>query len=222
MGRDNSPKIRRRADIARKQARRATYDRILIVCEGSKTEPNYLIEIRRAYRLQTANVVIHPSELGTAPIQVVQYAKELLENGHPHKHIKARAFERAYVVFDRDDHESFFEAQHLVESLKGKILNDEKKPIVFETIVSVPCFELWLLLHFEDILHAIHRKEVLKRLKRHIPTYDKTMSNAFSITKSKLDIAHKRAQLLSKQKTDGALPYTDISKLLYVLTELGI
>jgi len=218
MGRDNSPKIRRLADLARRQAQRATYDRILLVCEGSKTEPNYLREIRQTYRLHTANVVIHPSELGTAPIQVVQYAKELLENGHTHKHLKAGAFERAYV--DRDEHESFFEALRLVESLNGKILNDNKHPIVFEAIVSIPSFELWLLLHFEDIQHTIHRNEVLKRLKHYIPKYDKSMINIFSLTKNKLDIAHQRAQLLSKQKTDGALPYTDISKLIFILTDL--
>lgn len=29
-------------DLARRRARRASYDRVLIVCEGAKTEPNYL------------------------------------------------------------------------------------------------------------------------------------------------------------------------------------
>ena len=74
MARDNSPKERQRQQLERKLARRASYDRILIVSEGSKTEPNYFGEIRQAYRLHTANVEVRPSELGTAPIQVVQYA----------------------------------------------------------------------------------------------------------------------------------------------------
>ncbi len=48
--------------------------------KNSKTEPNYFCEIRAAYRLHTANVEVRSSELGTAPIQVVQYAKELFEH----------------------------------------------------------------------------------------------------------------------------------------------
>ena len=46
MARDNSPKERQRQQLERKLARRASYDRILIVSEGSKTEPNYFGEIR--------------------------------------------------------------------------------------------------------------------------------------------------------------------------------
>lgn len=42
MARDTSPKERQQKQLERKQGRRASYDRILIVSEGSKTEPNYL------------------------------------------------------------------------------------------------------------------------------------------------------------------------------------
>ena len=79
MVQDNSPKIQQRAKLERKRNRRASYDRILIVSEGSKTEPNYFREIRAAYRLHTANVQVRPSELGTEPTQVVQHARDLFE-----------------------------------------------------------------------------------------------------------------------------------------------
>jgi len=39
MARDNAPKIRQRAQLERKQTQRASYDRVLIVSEGRKTEP---------------------------------------------------------------------------------------------------------------------------------------------------------------------------------------
>src|SRR5690554_4799734 len=107
MARDNSPKERQKKQLERKQGRRASYDRILIISEGSKTEPNYFREIRAAYRLHTANVEVRPSELGTSPIQVVQYAQELFEKGDRHKNIQPRAFEKVYAVFDRDDHENY-------------------------------------------------------------------------------------------------------------------
>jgi hypothetical protein len=36
MARDNSPKERQQKQLARKQERRASYDRILIVCRGQQ------------------------------------------------------------------------------------------------------------------------------------------------------------------------------------------
>lgn len=83
MARDNSARERQRQHLERKLARRASFDRILIVSEGSKTEPNYFTEIRQVYRLHTANVEVRPSELGTAPNQVVQYVVAIALRGHP-------------------------------------------------------------------------------------------------------------------------------------------
>lgn len=113
--------------------------------EGSKTEPNYLHEIRQIYRLHTANLAVYPSELGTAPIQVVEYAKTLFEQGDARKSIPPRAFEQVYAVFDRDDHNSYVNALNLAESLDGKLKNDCKQGVRFQAIASVPSFELWLL-----------------------------------------------------------------------------
>lgn len=42
MGRDNQPKERQLRRNAAKEDQRASYARILIVTEGSKTEPLYL------------------------------------------------------------------------------------------------------------------------------------------------------------------------------------
>lgn len=223
MARDNSPKERRKEQLARKLGRRASYDRILIVSEGRKTEPNYFQEIRAAYRLHTANVEVRHSELGTAPIQVVQYARELFEKGDRHKRIQSRAFERVYAVFDRDDHLSYHDALALAESLNGKLKNDDKKLITFQAIPSVPSFELWLLLHYEDIHAPIHRDEVMHRLKRHIPGYDKGAGNAFEITKCCLDVAIRRAEALARSfnARSEPEPFTAIVDLVKFLKALS-
>lgn len=222
MARDNSPKERQRKQLERKLGRRASYDRILIVSEGSKTEPNYFREIRSAYRLHTANVEVQPSGLGTAPIQVVQYAQALFENGDRHKNIQCRAFEKVYAVFDRDDHESYYEALALAESLDGRLKNDVKQAITFRAITSVPSFELWLLLHFEDIRAPLHRNEVLRRLRSHIPGYEKGAGNAFAFTKAHLDMATQRADALAERynpRTEPE-PFTAIVELVKLLVDL--
>ncbi len=222
MARDNSPKERQKRQLERKLARRASYDRILIVSEGSKTEPNYFKEIRSDYRLHTANIEVRSSVLGTAPIQVVRYAKELFENGDRHKRIQARAFEQVYAVFDRDDHDSYFDALVLAESLNGKLKNDNKQAIKFSSIASVPCFELWLLLHFEDVFAPVHRDDVIKRLKRHIPDYVKGTTRSYFLTKERLPYAVQRSQILVGKFSARTAPepYTAIVDLVNLLTSM--
>ncbi len=222
MARDHSPKERQRKQLERKLGRRASYDRILIVSEGSKTEPNYFSEIRAAFRLHTANVEVRPSELGTSPIQVVQYAKELFENGDRHKNIQPRSFEQVYALFDRDQHESYINALRLAESLDRKLKNDTKQLIRFKAMASVPSFELWLLLHYENILAPIHRDEVMRRLKRHIPNYEKGARGAFAITRDRLHIASQHAQALASRFNaySEPEPYTAIFELVALLTTL--
>lgn len=222
MGRDHSPTERQQLQLERKQGRRASYDRILIVSEGSKTEPNYFREIRAAHRLHTANVEVRPSELGTAPVQVVQYAQTLFEKGDRHKNIQRRAFEKVFAVFDRDEHASYHAALNLAATLDGKLRNDAKQPIVFQAIASVPSFELWLLLHFEDIQAPIHRDQVILRLKKYIANYDKGAGNTFKLTQMHLPVATQRAKNLSLRFTANTdpEPYTGIVDLVDLLTTL--
>jgi RloB-like protein len=222
MARDNAPKERQKKQLERKLSRRASYDRVLIVSEGRKTEPNYLREIRAVHRLQTANVHVQPSELGTEPVQVVQYARSLFETGDHHMQIQPRAFEQVYAVFDRDDHRTYFDALKLAESLDGKLRNDNKQPVQFKAIASVPSFELWLLLHYEDIHAPIQRDAAMQRLKQHVPSYEKGASGVFATTRDRLEIATHRAHALAAKFTanDAPEPYTGMADLVALLTRL--
>ena len=44
---------------------------------------------------------------------------------------------------------------------------------LWKAVASVPCFELWLLLHFEDVLAQLQRHDALERLKAHHPATKK-------------------------------------------------
>ena len=109
--------------------------------------------------------------MGTEPIQIVEYAESLFLNGDESKDIQSRAFEEVYVVFDRDDHGTYHNALAKTDALHLKYKNENKQKVAFKSIVSVPCFELWLLLHFEDVYAPIHRNEVYKRLKIYLQNY---------------------------------------------------
>lgn len=223
MGRDNQAKDRQLRRKTAKEARRASYARILIVTEGSKTEPLYLEEICTAHQLHSANVAVQPGQLGTAPIQVVRYAHQLFEEGDLRKGIRPRSFDQVYAVFDRDEHASYFDALNLAQSLNGKLRNDDRQRVSFKAIASIPSFELWLLLHFEDIQAPIHRDEVMARLKQHTPGgYEKGAGGAFAATRGRLETATQRAQALAAQfnaYTDPE-PYTALHELVALLTTL--
>ena len=222
MGRDYQAKDRQLRRKAAKDAQRAGYARILIVTEGSRTEPLYLEEVRAAHQLHSANVEVQPGQFGTAPIQVVRYAQQLFENGDLHKGIRPKSFDQVYAVFDRDEHDSYFNSLSLAKSLDGKLRNDEKQPVTFKAIASIPSFELWLLLHYEEIQHPIHRDEVMARLKKHIRDYDKGAGGAFAITRYHLAVATQRAQALADKFNaySDPEPFTALHELVTLLTSL--
>jgi hypothetical protein len=116
MGRDNHPKTRQLGRAVAKH-KSAGYDRILIVTEGKKTEPQYFQEICSEYRLCSTNVAVQYCELGTAPIQVIEYARQLFEQGDRHKGIRPKSFDQIYAVFDRAE---------VLKLLKRSIPNYEK------------------------------------------------------------------------------------------------
>ena len=223
MGQDNQPKHRQKArDLKRRAAQQAPYKRLLIVCEGEKTEPLYFGEIRAEYRLSTANVQVWPSAFGTEPLQVVECAEQLFLKGDRQKGIIPRAFDEVCAVFDRDDHLTYPQALAKAAALNKKLKNDTGERIPFRAIASVPCFELWLLLHFMDVHVPIHRNKVYERLKEYLSGYDKGQRGHWTATKGRLDQAMSRAQERAALTTahNGAEPYTDIHQLVSDLIHL--
>jgi RloB-like protein len=216
--------VRQAAQLQRKKANRASHDRILIVSEGSKTEPLYFDEIRQYFRLHTANVQVRPSGFGTQPLQVVEYAEQLFLKGDSTKGIASRAFEQVYAVFDRDDHATYHAALSKAAALNKKLKSELGTAVRFEAIASVPCFELWLLLHFEDLLAPLHRAEVAQRLSQHLVTYAKGQAVLFAATRQHLARAIERTTQLAAQYSayDGQQPFTDIYRLVDVLTSLKV
>ena len=108
-------------------------------------------------------------------------------------------------------------------SLNRRFQNNEKRRVVFEAIASVPCFELWLLLYFEDVQAPIERTKVYERLRVHIAAYDKGKSGYWASTKPKLSFAIDRAKSRRNLSTahDGVHPYTDMDQLVQTLIDLN-
>jgi hypothetical protein len=92
----------------------------------------------------------------------------------------------------------------------------------FLAIASVPCFEVWLLMHFEDVHAPIHRDEVYARLKRHIADYDKGQGGHWRTTKEHFEVAAHRAdaRAAATGPYDGHETYTAMHELVSRLMHL--
>lgn len=128
--------------LGRQRPTRRPRESILIVCEGTKTEPNYLESLCRKIGLGTVDVEIVGE--GAEIIGVVDATiRRMKERAAEAEDSNQRApFDEAWCVVDterRNDNPSWERGVHRANA-KG-----------FNLAWSNPCFEYWLLLHFELI-----------------------------------------------------------------------
>lgn len=88
--------LRRKGREARRYREREQRQRILIVCEGEKTEPNYFEAIRR--RLPRHVVTLHIEGLGANTLSLVRKAQEI--RGQYSR--MDPPLDQVWAVFDRD------------------------------------------------------------------------------------------------------------------------
>ena len=179
-------------NLVRRKARHAPYAKILIVCEGEKTEPNYFEGLRDDLKLSNANVQV-TGKSGSSPRSVVNRAKELYieekelySDGDDDSEGGGYSFDKVYCVFDKDQHTTYCEALKEIRTMK-------KPSGVFRAVPSVPCFEYFLLLHYEPTTRPFANcAQAEKELKKHLRGYQKGKV-AFSDFRDNLDKAKKRA-----------------------------
>lgn len=224
MGTDNlfhKRKARKAADLERKRKERAQRLRYLIVCEGTKTEPNYLNEMLDHYRIPKSLVFVTPSD-ASSPDRIVECAKTLYE---ANKESNSDDYDQVFCVFDRDQHSTYDQALQNIEELKKR-----KKP--FNAITSEPCFEYWLLLHFtytrQPFKETSSRSScdiVVHELKKYpdFTDYEKGRKGIFTVVQAKIKTAIKHAQLAKNDaaQTGENNPSTDIHDLVLAIQKLA-
>jgi RloB-like protein len=199
----------------RKESIREPYDVVLIVCEGSKTEPEYLKGLQRTSRLSNANITILPGD-GTDPVSIVKHALKLYRQADG-------AYDQVFCVFDRDGHVNYQQALDQV----GKSPLGRKGKLV--AITSVPCFEFWVLLHFEYTAAPFTAaggksacEKVIEKVRAHFPEYQKAMVGVYESLLPRADTAITRAQTLAQHnlETGTSNPATKVHELVTYLRGL--
>ena len=154
---------------------------IVIVCEGKETEINYF----NGFKTRYSNLNIIPLyKKCTDPKNIVKRAKEQIKVYR----LKLNQGDGLWCVFDVDESTN--------EEIKTTYNRAKKNKIMIA--LSNPSFELWYLLHFDNILSQLTRQEVKERLKNFIQDYSKSKI-VNSILEDKLPTAIERAKKLNKK-----------------------
>lgn len=190
--------------------------RLHIFCEGEKTEPNYLTEYIEKKFPGTKLSYVRKTRKNT-PVQLVNEAAKEKKN--------SPVDDEFWVVYDRESVNKY------PDSLHAKA-RDKANANGIEIALSNVCFEIWILLHFQNSLAEYSDySDLLRRsnLKTHIENYEK--GTRYSFSENQIQSARENALGLNRATELAAdaswkmphqwNPYTDVYKLLDAIDEFG-
>ncbi|MFD0559272.1 RloB-like protein [Stackebrandtia endophytica] len=183
-----------------RQPTRLTHRRLLVVCGGQVTEPQYFQGLRDFVGNRGVHVKVVIED--RSPHYIVKKAAESL---------KTDDFDQVWCVFDVDD----FDCTAALTEARRRGVN---------IAMSHPCFDLWLLLHFEDCLTHVDGYQAIKpRLRRHIPDYGTSKSGKsvdFAMYRDRISHALRRAKDLDQNhERPHANPSTGVWRLVESIME---
>lgn len=186
----------------RKENTKPIKKKVLIVCEGARTEPNYF----KSFRVYKD---CHIVGSGSNTLSVVKEAIRLK---------KENSYSEAWCVFDRDS----FPTSRVKAALKLAEQNNIKCAFSNES------FELWYVLHFEYLDTQITRADYCKKLTTLLgKKYEKNDSDIYAELLDRQDQAIKFSKKLEKKiLTNGSCPansypYTTVYKIVERLNKLA-
>ncbi len=187
--------------------------KILIAVEGkNKTEKTYFSNFEDGKKPYN---ITYAKGNNTDPLKLVKMLVKEIEK----MELDLQDGDAAYCIFDTD-----------IDPDKNKIINEAiqlAKKNNIKIITSSPCVELWFLLHYDYTTANMRNEEVIKRLKKFYPKYEKNV-NIFPDIIENLYKAIERAKKLEKYQLDNtrrigtveANPNTEIYKIVeYLIKE---
>lgn len=199
--------MRRHRPLKRAASTRSAKRKFIIYCEGKNTEPEYFRAIGK--HMPGALVDLEIVEAAGSPMTIAERAcnratalKQSARRGSSFE-----AEDQVWAVFDRDTHPKVKEAFDRCEASR------------VEVALSDPCFELWLILHFEDFDRPDDHHKVQAALAKKCIGYDpgKAKRINFAELMPIVGEAEKRAerQFAQRQKEGDPprRPYTLVFRL---------
>jgi len=189
---------------SRKYRTREPLKHLVIVCEGEDTEVTYFSHYKNR-RYSGVRIEVR-SDRGNDPVGLVKYAlKRITDSKDPLDMAKG---DRIWCVFDADNHN-----QEELEKAIGMA-----RPNI-ELALSVPCFELWFILHFRMHTTRLNADDTCHILEKLIPGYFKGM-DIFDLILQSRDTAMINSDRL-KSRSSRFRPHIDNnpSTMVHLLVE---
>ncbi|MCA3418332.1 MAG: RloB domain-containing protein [Roseomonas sp.] len=188
--------MRRVASLKRKRPSRAPSKKIFVFGEGKLTEADYFRAMQRKIDIREFQLIYEGGK--GDPSKVVQAAQEFARRSRTSSGRRPvdslEVGDEIWVMFDRDDHDLFEQTKRSCESQK------------LFYIYCNPCFELWLVLHFQDCEGPTNSFQAQEMTKNLVKGYDpKTRKTGdFDAMMPRLPAAENRAkrQRLNRQQED--------------------
>jgi len=185
---------------------------ILVVTEGTKTEPQYFRALQQHLHLAATQIVVRPAD-GTDPRSVVRSAMALVRA----RSLGARRGEgvrygETWVVFD---------SEHRLGSAELTAALDMAAAAKIHVAMSSPCFEFWLVLHFEyTTQYMVNYTAAESRLKMHIAAYDKSnLPMPVLLPLVPIAVENARRCIIAQDETNSEVPRTEVHNLVARMNE---
>lgn len=160
-------RVRPEIALGRGRPTRRPRECILVVCEGTETEPNYLRSLRRAIGLSTLEV-----EIVGEGVEIVGVVAEAIRR----RDERETAAEGSNRLAPFDEVWCVADTERKKDNPSWERGVDRARATDLKLAWSNPCFEFWLLLHFELIGRSFDGYAVLRPfLSRHLRRYEKSM-----------------------------------------------
>lgn len=148
-----SRRLKDQRNLQRKSKTRGERSRILIVTEGEETEPQYFRGLSRHLRATGVEVFgVHVVGEGRDPSRVVRKAAKMSDDGA--------------LVGDRDGYDSVWCVFDVDEHSRLASAIGAAKKMGFGVAVSNPCFEIWILWHYEEHHGHVGKRDLKIKLRQ--------------------------------------------------------
>ena len=207
---------RTKSSFNRNKATLEKLEKLLISCEGTKTEPmyfrSYFNELVKSHKISALSFIIAKHK-HTNPSGVLEDLLSYNENTETYKNFKHK-----WIVIDRDE-ERTNGGGHTLQDYNNAI--NRANHLGIEVAFSNPSFEIWFLLHYQYRNTAINRDLLIQELKKTI-CYEKNDPNMFETLLSNQSTAIRFAEKLDADcnlDKGNCNPSTSVYKLVKILNE---
>jgi hypothetical protein len=192
--------------LGRSVSKRIPKRKIVIYSEGEKTEPDYFEAVRKHIKdlLIDIDIVDGAGVPLTIAKEASKAAREFRRINRKQSYAESDEF---WAVFDRDEHPNISDAIQLCESTNvGVALSD-------------PCFEVWLILHFQEFDRPDDRHQVQRHLETICTDYNRNRRKTTDCDKliAQMEKAEERAEVqLKRRNSEGntpSRPFTTVFQL---------